>query len=768
MPLPPNTRVGRYEIRSQLGAGGMGEVYLAHDAKLERSIALKILPAAIASDRDRMRRFIQEAKAAAALSHPNIVHIYEIGDAEGVSFIAMEYVEGQILSAHIAGRLLAPTEIVEIGIQVAEALEEAHTKGITHRDIKPSNIIITKRDQVKVLDFGLAKVVRPAEQAPASGIATKLKTSPGVMIGTVQYMSPEQALGREIDHRTDIFSMGVVLYEMATGRLPFCGTTVGEIIDRIAHAQPEAIARLNYDVPAELERAIRKCLEKDRERRYQSTRELLVDLKNLKRDSNAVAGTTIQPRKHRSRKAIDSLAVLPLMNASADPEMEYLSDGITESIINSLSQLPKLRVMARGTVFRYKGQEVDPREVGNTLSVRAVLAGRVLHVAGVLVIRTELVDTADGSQLWGEQYNREFSDILTIQKEIALEVAEKLRLKLSPAEEKRLAKQYTKNTEAYQLYLRGRHFWNKATTEGIQRGIDYFQQAIDMDPSYALAYAGISDCYALLSNFSTLPPKEALPKARAAAVKALEIDEMVAEAHAALAYIKTIYDWDWEGAEREFKRAIELKNSDEWSREAYGWYLSALGRFDESTAEMKRAQEIDPLSLSAIAHIGIPLYYARNYDQAIEQFRKALEVDPNFSNALFRLGLAYEQNGMYEKAIAEFQKVVSISGDRDAVAALGHVYAVSGDRDEARKALAELKNRSKQEYVPSYDLAIIHLGLGETDQAFERLEEAYEERSYWLSYLGVDPILDSLRRDPRFLDLLRRVGLEGVRVRLIT
>jgi TolB-like protein/Tfp pilus assembly protein PilF len=616
---------------------------------------------------------------------------------------------------------------------------------------------------VKVLDFGLAKVAPPTDQGPASGIATKLKTSPGVMIGTVQYMSPEQALGRDLDHRTDIFSLGVVLYELATGRLPFSGTTTTEIIDRIVNAQPEAIARFNYDVPAELERIIRKCLEKDPERRYQSTREFLVDLKNLKRDSNAVAGTMLQSRKYRSRKTINSLAVLPLINATANPDTEYLCDGITENIINSLSQLPRLRVMARGTVFRFKGQEVDPREVGNALGVGAVLAGRVLHVGDVLVIRTELVDTTDGSQLWGAQFNRKFSDVLIVQEEIAFEVAEKLRLKLSRREEKQLGRQHTKNTEAYQLYLKGRHFWNKMTTEGVQRGIQYFQEAIDIDPSYALAYAGISDCYASLSNFGALSPRDALPKARAAAVKALELDGMVAEAHTALGYVKTIYDWDWDGAEKEFKRAIELKNSDEWSHEAYGWYLSALGRFDESTAEMKRAQEIDPLSLSAATHIGIPFYYARNYNEAIRQFRKALEVDPNFSNARFRLGLAYEQNGMNEEAIAEFQKVLNISGDRDAMAAIGHVYGLSGQRDAARDVLAELKNRSRQEYVPSYDLAIIHVGLGETDQAFERLEEAYEERSYWLSYLGVDPILDGLRRDPRFADLLRRVGLAGLR-----
>lgn len=749
--------VAHYQVLSLLGSGGMGDVYLALDMELGRKVALKLLPDYLASDQQRISRLLQEARVASNLNHPNIAHVYEIGDAHGISFIAMEYIEGQVLSARISGRPLNSTDIVEFGIQIADALEEAHAKGITHRDIKPSNIIISTRNQVKLLDFGLAKVARGAEYNPASEMTTQVKTTPGVIIGTVQYMSPEQALGHEVDHRTDIFSLGVVLYELATGRLPFTGKTATEIIDRIVHAQPEAITRLNYAVPADLERIIRKCLEKDRGHRYQSTRELLIDLKNLERDSK-VAGTTPR-KKHRVAKAIDSLAVLPLINVSADPDMEYLSDGITESIINSLSQLPKLRVMARGTVFRYKGKEIDPREVGNALRVRVVLAGRVLQVGDRVVIRTELVDAADGSQLWGEQYNRKLSDILVVQEDIALEVAEKLRLKLSRGDKKRIAKRYTENTEAYQLYLKGRYFWNKAMTPEIEKGLKHFQQAIDIDPGYALAYTGLADCYALLSNFSALPPTDVFPKAKAAVVKALELDEMLAEAHTSLAYINTIYDWDWRGAETEFKRAIELKSSDEWSHEAYGWYLAAMERFDESIAEMKRAREVDPLSLPAIAHVGIPLHYARRYDDAIRHFQEALEMDPGCGYVRFRLGLAYVQKGMYEEAIAELQQVLSASGDRDAQAALGYVYALSNQRDKALGALTELQERAKQEYIPSYDIAIIHVGLGETAQAFDWLEKAYEERCYWLTFLRVDPILDSLRVDTKYVGLLRRMKL---------
>ena len=462
-------------------------------------------------------------------------------------------------------------------------------------------------------------------------------------------------------------------------------------------------------------------------------------------------------RKHHDRKTINSLAVLPLINASADSDMEYLSDGITESIINSLSQVPKLRVMARGTVFRYKRQEVDPREIGSILGVRVILAGRVLQVGDHVVIRTELVDTANGSQLWGEQYNRKLSDILVVQEEIALEVAEKLRLKLSRGEKKRLAKRYTENTEAYQLYLKGRYFWNKALTPELQIALRYFQQAIVLDPRYALAYTGLADCYALLGNFSALPPTDVFPKAKVAVGKALELDEMLAEAHTSLAYIKTIYDWDWKGAEKEFKRGIELRSSDEWSHEGYGWYLAAMGRFDESIAEMKRARELDPLSLPAIAHLGVPLFYARRYDDAIEHFQEALEMDPDCDYIRFRLALAYAQKAMYEEAIGELQPMLGTSRDRDAVAALGYVYAVSNQRDKAQDALAELKERAKQEYVPSYHMAIIHVGLGEMDHAFNWLEKAYEERSYWLTFLRVDPILDNLRSDTRYTELLQRM-----------
>jgi serine/threonine-protein kinase len=770
----------------------MGEVYLAQDTQLDRTVAVKMLPADVARDQARMRRFVQEAKAASALNHPNIAHIYEIGEADGVSFIAMEHVEGQALDDVISGCPLDTEEIIRIGIQVADALDEAHAKGITHRDIKPSNIMITQRGGVKVLDFGLAKVARPAEQAlPSSDVATQVKTAPGMVMGTVQYMSPEQALGREVDHRTDIFSVSVTLYQMATGKLPFSGATFTEVIDRIAHVQPEAIARFNYNVPAELERIIRKGLEKDRDRRYQSARELQVDLKNLKRDSDSSAVTVEkaapQQRAQISRltfvasalvvlalvgvglyflsrrdnaAAIDSIAVLPLVNASADPNTEYLSDGITESLINSLSQLPKLRVIARTTMFRYKGREVDPQKVGRELGVKAVLTGKVLQRGDSLIIQADLVDVADGSQLWGEQYNRKFSDILAVQGEIAKQISQKLRMRLTGKEQQRVTKSYTENTAAYQLYLKGRYFWSKRTEEGLNKATEHIQQAIDIDPNYALAYVGLADCYNLLGFYSVLEPKEEFPRAKAAATKALEIDDTLAEAHASLGYVKLFYDWDLTSAESELKQAIELNPNYATAHHWYGVYLQLVGRFDQALVEMRRALELDPLSPSINANVGWPLYYARQYDQAIEQFQKAVERDQSSPLPHHWLAMVYGQKGMYEEAITEYQKALELSGSRSRIVAeLGYIYAVSGRRSEAQKALKELKELSKRRHVSSFYMALISMGLGEKDQAFASFETAYEERSPRLIDLKVDPIFDPLRSDPRFAVLIRKMGL---------
>jgi eukaryotic-like serine/threonine-protein kinase len=785
-------QVGPYKIHSLLGVGGMGEVYLAQDPRLDRDIALKILPTELASNPARIQRFIREARATSGLKHPNVATIYEIGKSDEFHFIAMEYVEGQTLAAKISGRPLPIAEIVDIGIQVADALDEAHRKGITHRDIKPANLMLTSREQVKILDFGLAKVVRPEGQPIGSDISTVMKTETGVVMGTVQYMSPEQVLGKEVDHRTDIFSLGVVLYEMTTGRLPFTGTSSSETMDRVVHGQPEAIARFNYDVPAELERIIRKCLEKDGDTRYQSARELLIDLRNLKRDSD-LGGPTVekvaaQPASEFrlmafaaigvalltligvgvyqlgwGSQAMDSLAVLPFLNESADPNMEYLSDGITESLISSLSQLPNLRVKARSIVFQYKGKDLDPQKVGRDLRVQAAVTGRVQQRGDTLIIAVEMVDVEKGSQLWGGQYSRKLADIFAIQEEISKEISEKLRLRLTGEEQKRLTRRYTENPEAYQAYLKGRYFWNKRTEEAFRKGIEYFQQAIEHDPSYALAYAGLADSYNLLglNVYQGLPPKEAYPRAKAAAMKAIDLDDSLAEPHTSIAWVKFRFDWDWPGAEREFNRAIELNPRYPTAHHWYAYYLTTMGRRDESRAAILRSQELDPLSLIINATVAHVFYYAREYDRAIEQLRKTIEIDSNFGHAHRLLGEAYRQKVMFEDAIVEMQKAVTLSGTGRVyyLGQLGNVYAVSGKRNEALRIIDELMELSQRRYVSPSSFAIVYIGLGDKDQAFAWLEKAYEERSTFLTEFKVEPMFDSLRSDPRFQDLLRRVNL---------
>jgi eukaryotic-like serine/threonine-protein kinase len=782
--LAAGTNVAHYRIVSRLGAGGMGDVYLAQDTKLGRAVALKILPAEVADDQGRMHRFVQEAKAASALSHPNVAHIYEIGEADGVHFIAMEYVEGRPLRDKIGGQSLEAGEILDLGTQIADALDEAYSKGVTHRDIKPANIMITPRGQVKVLDFGLAKVTRTHAPNATGETETQAATDPGVVLGTVHYMSPEQALGRDVDHRSDIFSLGVVLYEMATGRLPFSGSTPAETLSRILQAQPEAMARLNYSVSPELERIVRKCLEKERERRYQSARELVVDLRNLKRDSDS-GSAAISVGQSRSLlwvalsilatalavvaayvwlgrgEPIESLAVLPFVNVGGDPGTEYLTDGITENLINSFSQLPRLRVVPRSLAFSYKAREVDPRKVGRDLNVRAVLMGRVVQRGDGLNVQAELVDVTEISQLWGRQYSRKFSDILTIQEEIAREVSTKLRLRPTVEQNKRLAKRSTENTEAYQAYLKGRYYWNRRTEQTLKRAVEYFQQAIDKDPDYALAYAGLADCYAVYTSYQVEAPRESGTKARTAAIQAVKIDETLAEPHASLGMTLMQYDWDWAGAEREFLRSIELDPKYPTAHNWYGIYLGSTGRAEQAVASQRRAQQLDPLSLIINTGAGWELYFARRHQEAIEQIRKTLDMDPTFARGHWFLGLAYEQEAMYREAIAEFQKAFDLSeGSPSMLGSLGHAYALSGNLEKARQALAHLQELSKRRYVPPFDPAVIYAGLGDKERAFEWLEKAFEDRSWGMVRLKVDPRFDRLHADPRFASLLRRMGLE--------
>src|SRR5215510_4452283 len=810
---PVGRNIGPYQVISLLGRGGMGEVFLAEDTRLERKVALKILPGDFTQSPDRLRRFEREAKAASALNHPNILTIHEIGESDGAHYIVSEFVEGETLRAMIERGRLDVDQAITIAEQLASALGVAHEAGIIHRDIKPENVMVRPDGLVKVLDFGLAKLTemriadcglrieeaeRPArtsQDIPQFAIRNPHSTEPGVVMGTVSYMSPEQARGLKVDGRTDIFSLGVMLYEMLAGRRPFEGATASDVLATILTKEPQPLERYRDDAGLEFAQAVMRCLAKERAERFQTVGDLAAQLKApfgrgeppplgqarpLPGGGGREQRSFFMPRpalvasalslllvtavgywKLSPKAVIDppigSLAVLPLENLSGDPAQEYFADGMTDALIGDLARIGALRVISRTSVMHYKGTKKTLPEIASELKVDAVIEGTVQRSGDHVRIRAQLIHAATDRHLWAETYERDLHDVLELQGEIAQTIARQIQIKITPDEQARLASARPVNHKAYNDYLLGVYYWNKRTEEHVRKAVDYFQSAIREDPGYAQAYAGMADSYAVLAVMFE-DPREFAPKAKAAASKAIEIDGTLAEAHGVLASVIAQYDWDWQGAEREFNRAIELNPGSPTAHQRYSLMLAEMGRTEESLAEIKRALDLDPISLILNTSFGSRLYYARQYDRANRQLQKTLEMDPNFLLARIFLGQVYAKERKYAESIAELNRAVELSRDR-ALAELGYVYAASGQRREARQILVELRELSRRRYVSPVDIAFIHGGLGEKDQAFNWLERAYVEHSSRLTQLKMDPRSDTLRADPRFDELLRRIGL---------
>ncbi|HEX2835985.1 MAG TPA: protein kinase [Thermoanaerobaculia bacterium] len=757
--LAAGSKVGHYEVLSLLGEGGMGEVYRGRDPRLGRDIAIKILAKDSWQDAEATARLEREARAIAALSHPNIVAVHDVGRESGNFYVVTELLEGRTLRDQLREMPMNWRRAVEVGAEIAEGLSAAHAKSIVHRDLKPENIFLTADGRVKILDFGLAQTDPVLTQRDEANIPTTkwFQTDPGTVIGTLGYMSPEQLRGEAVDPTADIFSLGCILFEMVTAKKPFHRESGAATIAAILKDELPREA-LSAFVPPEFQRIIEGCVEKMPAMRFQSARDLSLTLRAIGSSASSDNGDLIRRiTRRRTSKTIDSIAVLPLANTSNDPDTEYLTDGITEGIINKLSQLPKLKVMARSTVFRYRNRDLDPLAIGRELRVRAVLTGVVKHIGERLQINVELVDALDGSQLWGESYNRQLADIMKLPEEMSREISDKLRLKLTGAEKKKLRKGPTENSEAYQLYLKGRYHWNKRTSDSLRKGIQFFREAIETDPSFASAYAGLADSFVTLATNVPLPPQETMPKAKAAAMQATQIDDSLAEGWASLAAVRWWYEWDWEGSEEAYGRAIALNPNYATAHDGYAMLLCARARFDEAIGQITKAADLDPLSLIIAVHAGWPFYFARDYEGAMRRFRKALELDENFIPAHGWLGMALGQQRRYSEAIDTFHRALDVERVPILVAMLAHTHAIAGARAQAVQLLAELEAEKNRRYISQYDIAVVHAGLGDSEKALEHLKNAAEERSSWLVFLNVDPRLDSLRHEGAFGSLLAAV-----------
>jgi eukaryotic-like serine/threonine-protein kinase len=783
--------LGRYRVLEQIGAGAMGVVYRAHDGRLDRDVALKVLPPGTLSNESARKRIRKEALALSRLNHPNIATVFDFDIADGIDFLVMELLQGTSLAGALAAGPLPQKQIVRLGADLAQGLAAAHQQGVIHCDLKPGNLFITSDGRLKILDFGLANYVTPAAQGEDTLTLTKTQTT----AGTLPYMAPEQLRGETADERTDLWAAGAVLYEMATGQRPFNEPVATRVIASILDRAPVPLRILKPTLEPELERIILKCLEKEPEMRYQSARELEIDLRRLTGGSTgsspslemptrrsrqplltalivvvtvAAASLVILGARHRiftgaAGGEIHSLAVLPLENMSRDPEQEYFTDSMTDAIITDLAKIKALRVVSRTSVLRYKHTNKSIPEIAKELNVDALVEGSVERAGNRVRITAQLIRAGNDQHLWADAYDRELRDVLRLQDEVARSIAREVRVNLTPEERARLTTARQVDPEAYQLYLKGRYFWVKRTAESIGRAIDYFRQAIDKDPGYATAYAGLADCYSSMGfswDLGSMAPSEVQPKAIAAATKAIELDNSSGEAHSSLAFIKLNYDWDWPGAEAEFRRGIELNPG--WAN-VHHWYahmLLSAGRIEEAEQSSKKALELDALSPIMNVHLVWHYYYGRQYDKALEQVKKTLELDSNYGLAYWYRGLVYEAQGKYDDAVRDMRRGKELlKGNIIVNSDLAHAYAVSGKKPEAEKALAELRQVSEKRYVNPFEIALIYMGLGNKDDAFDWLEKAYRQRSDLLVYLKVDPRLDPIRSDPRFVDLMRRVGI---------
>jgi TolB-like protein/Flp pilus assembly protein TadD/predicted Ser/Thr protein kinase len=792
--LASGSRLGPYEIVAPLGAGGMGEVYRAKDTRLGREVAVKVLPASFSSDPDRLRRFEQEARAAGVLNHPNVTAVYDIGTVDGSPYVISELLEGETLRSRLAGGALAPRRAIDYALQIAHGLAAAHEKGIVHRDLKPENLFVTKDGRVKILDFGLAKLTKPDETGLQTNLPTEAaETEPGVVMGTLGYMSPEQVRGRAADARSDIFSFGAILYEMLSGRRAFHGDSAADTMSAILREEPAELSATNQQIPPALDRVVRHSLEKSSEQRFQSARDIAYALEE------ALAGSTttgVAPPPARARplrwpvlvptalatllavlivadvgglrrrlfgskpREIQSLAVLPLENLSRDAAQEYLADGMTEALITDLAQIGSLRVISRTSAMRYKGTKKSLPEIARELDVDGVVEGSVLRAGNRIRITAQLIHATTDRHLWARSYERDFKDVLALQDEVAQAIASQIQARLTSDEQARLSRARPVNPEAHEAFLKGRYEWYRWTPENFRKALEYFQQAIAIDPSYAPAYAGLSMAYARLGDGGDRRPGDAYPQAKSAALRAVELDGELAEARTALGMSILWSDWDWAAAERELRRGVDLNPGSTTAHLAYSSFLLNMGRNEESLVEINRAQELDPLSVTIRGAKATRFLSARRYDEAIEEAKSALELDPTAIQPRETLGRAHLQKGMVGPAITEFERAVDLTRrDSGAVRLLGFAYGVAGQREKAQVLLRELEQRFDRSYVSPPFIALVFLGLGDREHVFEWLEKGYELRDSGIVRLEAAREFDPLRSDPRFADLMRRVGL---------